>query len=483
MKYMKRVFTVLLGGLTAAVSLFPGGATAVHADNSKKVACVGDSITQGIGNTPYPTRLQDLLGENYEVKNFGLWGTTGCENTGRPYTTCDDSCYQSSLDYQPDIVILMLGTNDGNEGSIAYAEEHYKEDMTKLINRYLSLPSKPTLYLVTSPYAYLPGNAPVNSRIVPMQRELAKELDLPLVDMNAFTENKPELFQDQLHPNDNGYYYLAMCLYREIFGGSLAEVTVKTREKADFRLGAWVDKTKEDGTFTLLCPYGKQFFMMQKSGCEPVYTTVNITGNCTVECEPMQVANVAVGGMSFTNWDGDNVSSAFDGDLFSSWQSGRKEGDFVVGAMFDRSRTLSSVSLLWETVTRAKPEAGSMTVSYTTDGVNWTDVNAPAFAYGEDWDGTTLDTVTFDTVVATGIRITIHSLSDDRYAPKIYEMSAHGENVGQAQITVTPKDVEEPAGQEKKGLPDWLIPAGIVVGAVILAACLLWAIVVAKRKL
>ncbi len=480
MNRIKRVFTALLSGL-AAVTLIPGGVPSVKADGVKKVACVGDSITQGLGNTPYPSRLQDLLGEGYEVKNFGLWGTTGCENTGRPYVSCDDSCYQSSLDYQPDTVLLMLGTNDGNEGSIAHAEEHYKEDMTKLIRSYQNLPSKPAIYLMTSPYAYIPGNAPVNSRIVVMQKELAKELDLPLVDIHAMTEDKETLFQDGLHPNDNGYYYLAMCIYQDVFGGQLAEVTVKTRDKADFRLGAWRDKTDENGQFVLLCPYGKQTFLMQKAGCEPVYTAVNITGDCTVTCEPLQVSNVAVEGIPFTNGDGE-VAAAMDGDLFSSWQSGAVN-DWQVGVTLERSRTVSSVDLLWETATKAKAEDGSMTVTYTANGTDWVEVKNPVFTYGEDREGLTLDTVTFDTVAVKGIRVTVHASENSKYAPKVYELSAYGEGETAAKVTVSNgTGKKEPDNTTRKPLPGIITVVVVIAGAVVLAGLLLFGIVTLLKK-
>jgi len=46
-----------------------------------KVACVGDSITFGSGiadrdNASYPAQLQKLLGDGFEVKNFGVSGRT-----------------------------------------------------------------------------------------------------------------------------------------------------------------------------------------------------------------------------------------------------------------------------------------------------------------------------------------------------------------------------------------------------------------------
>ncbi|WP_449439172.1 hypothetical protein [Pedobacter steynii] len=46
-----------------------------------KVACIGNSVTFGYGlknpeNESYPSVLQGLLRQKYEVKNFGLSGAT-----------------------------------------------------------------------------------------------------------------------------------------------------------------------------------------------------------------------------------------------------------------------------------------------------------------------------------------------------------------------------------------------------------------------
>ena len=44
-----------------------------------KLACVGDSITQGVGakrGQSWPDQLRAMLGDQWEVKNFGLSGTT-----------------------------------------------------------------------------------------------------------------------------------------------------------------------------------------------------------------------------------------------------------------------------------------------------------------------------------------------------------------------------------------------------------------------
>ena len=61
---------------TAVLPMFSGTASA---EAKIKIACVGDSITAGVGSQngqSYPTQLQALLGSKYEVKNFGYSGST-----------------------------------------------------------------------------------------------------------------------------------------------------------------------------------------------------------------------------------------------------------------------------------------------------------------------------------------------------------------------------------------------------------------------
>ena len=58
----------------------------------------------------YPAQLQAYLGDGYEVKNFGASGRTILSKGDYPYSETDT--YKASLEYQPDIVLIKLGTND-----------------------------------------------------------------------------------------------------------------------------------------------------------------------------------------------------------------------------------------------------------------------------------------------------------------------------------------------------------------------------------
>ena len=84
-----------------------------------KVACLGDSITTSyfipdIHISNYPYLLQKLLGENFDVKNFGKVGSKISINYDENYYYNSNE-YFKLLNFNPDIVIIILGTNDANK--------------------------------------------------------------------------------------------------------------------------------------------------------------------------------------------------------------------------------------------------------------------------------------------------------------------------------------------------------------------------------
>lgn len=88
-----------------------------HAAAPIKIACVGDSLTDGSkssggkkGDTAYPAWLGRILGSSYDVRNFGAAGDTLLRGTGWSYW--DSAEFRQSKEFAPDIVIIMLGTND-----------------------------------------------------------------------------------------------------------------------------------------------------------------------------------------------------------------------------------------------------------------------------------------------------------------------------------------------------------------------------------
>ncbi|MBQ2815282.1 MAG: InlB B-repeat-containing protein [Clostridia bacterium] len=81
-----------------------------------RIACVGDSITQGVGasnitSESYVATLQKKLGPNYDVYNCGASANTAMTDTYSCYTI--QVIYYSAMLFKPDYVIFALGTNDG----------------------------------------------------------------------------------------------------------------------------------------------------------------------------------------------------------------------------------------------------------------------------------------------------------------------------------------------------------------------------------
>ena len=116
-----------------------------------KVACVGDSITEGSGlpdpsTQSYPAKLGRLLATTHTVRNFGVSGTTLLTNGDMPYVR--QSQYTASKTFNPDIVLIMLGSNDAKPQNWRYGT-NFMSDYLALIGSYTALTSKPAIYLCT----------------------------------------------------------------------------------------------------------------------------------------------------------------------------------------------------------------------------------------------------------------------------------------------------------------------------------------------
>ena len=114
---------------------------------TKKVACVGDSITAPPNG--WCSYLGMKLGSGYMAKTFGVSGTTLLKNVGQPAFSSSDQ-YKPSHDFAPDIVVIMLGTNDSTARNWDAGKDHFVKDYEELIDSYTSLASKPLVILNTA---------------------------------------------------------------------------------------------------------------------------------------------------------------------------------------------------------------------------------------------------------------------------------------------------------------------------------------------
>ena len=203
-----------------------------------KIACVGDSITEGTGlSSPttqsYPARLQRLLGTNYNVKNFGVSGRTLLKRGDFPYWK--ERAYTNSLTLNPDIVIIQLGTNDSKPQNWRYGT-NFVSDYNELIASYASLTSSPAIYLCTPCPVYANGAYDIRPGIVatniaPLVREIATSHSFPVIELQTRMAGLAALFPDTVHPNTRGMAVMAAVMFSALKPappiGSLPELAVK----------------------------------------------------------------------------------------------------------------------------------------------------------------------------------------------------------------------------------------------------------------
>lgn len=186
-----------------------------------RVACVGDSITQGSGTkgNPYPKQLQQLLGDSWKVENFGVSGRTLLRKGDHPYWK--EKVYQNALASRPDAVIIKLGTNDTKPQNFQY-EAEFLSDYRDLVKSFQALESKPQVFLCRPVPVVGQGNFKITEenlqKLIPHIDALAKELNLEVIDMHAALKDKPELIPDRVHPDAKGAFEMARAAYRSLTG-------------------------------------------------------------------------------------------------------------------------------------------------------------------------------------------------------------------------------------------------------------------------
>jgi lysophospholipase L1-like esterase len=172
-----------------------------------KVACVGDSITEGAGmnGNPYPKQLQEMLRDKWQVENFGVSGRTLMNKGDHPYSK--EKKYQDALAMKPDVVIIMLGTNDTKPQNWKFKDE-FEADYKMLIKSFQGLESKPRIYICRACPVIGDGSYGIKEdgiqEQIPIVNKIAAELGLGIIDMHATLKDTPYLIPDNVHPNAEG---------------------------------------------------------------------------------------------------------------------------------------------------------------------------------------------------------------------------------------------------------------------------------------
>lgn len=219
-----------------AICVFAQPAALAEEASPIRAACLGDSITAGARvdakSESYPARLQKILGDNFEVRNFGIGGATLIK-TGRPNIWRNLDAVKK---FEPHIAIISLGTNDTVGGSRMNWEqiERFDSDYSDLIKTLAELPSKPRIVLCTPTAMVLKTPGLSEERLAnlterkPRLQELCKRIrklakkhadqKVSLLELNAVLQDRPELLSkgDGVHPNAEGYLAIAQAVAEHI---------------------------------------------------------------------------------------------------------------------------------------------------------------------------------------------------------------------------------------------------------------------------
>lgn len=189
-----------------------------------KVACVGNSITEGAGlEKTYPQVLQELLGEGYEVRNFGVGGRTLLKKGNLPYR--NEEKYKEALAWNPDVVIIKLGTNDTKPQNSIFHRDFVK-DYIELINSFKELPSDPKIF-ICYPVPVFKENWGINEKgvrkkVIPAIKKVARKADVEIIDLYKPFLGKAQLTYDGIHPNEEGAALLASEVYQSLVAEKIA---------------------------------------------------------------------------------------------------------------------------------------------------------------------------------------------------------------------------------------------------------------------
>ncbi|SMC97562.1 GDSL-type esterase/lipase family protein [Pedobacter nyackensis] len=198
------------------------------AQNEKvKVACIGNSVTYGAGlkspeTASYPTILQNLLGTSYEVRNFGFSGATLLKKGHKPYYKTD--VFNKAMSFKADVAIVHLGLNDTDPRNWPEYRSDFEADYSWLLDTLKKQNPKVKLYVcrLTPIFSEHPrfksGTRDWYWQIQELIPAIAKANQAQLIDLNTPLHNRPDLFADNLHPDQEGAAIIAKTVFQNLTG-------------------------------------------------------------------------------------------------------------------------------------------------------------------------------------------------------------------------------------------------------------------------
>ena len=163
-----------------------------------RVACVGDSITYGHGienrlKGCYPAQLGRMLGDKWEIRNFGVSGATMLRQGDLPYW--EQQAFKGVLAYNPHIVIIKLGTNDTKPQNWKY-KDAFARDYADMIDRFSELPARPRIWVCYPVPAFAErweiNEFIIKNEVIPAISQVARKKRVPVINLYQPLSGKPK---------------------------------------------------------------------------------------------------------------------------------------------------------------------------------------------------------------------------------------------------------------------------------------------------
>lgn len=206
-------------GTAGTASSTSQSAAASAAATKTKVACIGDSLTRGYlleDAQSYPAQLQQLLGAQYEVRNFGHTSSYVIDDGPVEYRNTED--YSAAIRYDADILIFMFGSND--VGAYNFTPLYFQNQYRELIDSFRQTKKNPKIYLIIAPDSHDLHFGLIQQTMQPVMT-LGQQLPATVINPYYLFLGHPEDYlSDGLHLTATAYGKLAQLVLRAMQGTS-----------------------------------------------------------------------------------------------------------------------------------------------------------------------------------------------------------------------------------------------------------------------
>ena len=190
-----------------------------------RVACVGNSITYGMtladpATESYPAQLQQMLGDGYEVGNFGKSGATLLRHGHRPYVEQEE--WAKAKAFKGDIAVIHLGVNDTDPRNWPFYRDEFVSDYLALIDTLRQQnPKCRVLIALLTPIThnhprFESGTQQWHEEIQEAIKTVARVGKAQLIDFHKPLYAYPQLLPDAVHPNNDARTHGVRCHPRQL---------------------------------------------------------------------------------------------------------------------------------------------------------------------------------------------------------------------------------------------------------------------------